>query len=70
MSIFGTTMTGFGIVGSTAKTYSNGMSVYGLMASRSDLMPVAVIAICALSLVIVSLATKKPRNETIRKFFV
>lgn len=42
MSIFGTTMTGFAIVGSTAKAYSNGIGVYGLMASWSGLMHSAV----------------------------
>jgi len=42
MSIFGTTMTGFAIVGSTAKAYSTGIGVYGLMASWSGLMHSAV----------------------------
>ncbi|MEQ1843166.1 MAG: sodium:solute symporter family protein, partial [Verrucomicrobiales bacterium] len=42
MSIFGTTMTGFAIVGSTAKAYSNGIGVYGMMASWSGLMHSAV----------------------------
>jgi SSS family solute:Na+ symporter len=42
MSIFGTTMTGFAIVGSTAKSYTTGVGVYGLMASWSGLMHSAV----------------------------
>lgn len=42
MSIFGTTMTGFAIVGSTAKAYTNGIGVYGLMASWSGLIHSAV----------------------------
>lgn len=42
MSIFGTTMTGFALVGSTGKAYSDGIGVYGLMASWSGLMHSAV----------------------------
>lgn len=38
MSIFGTTMTGFALVGSTGKAYSTGIGVYGLMASWSGLI--------------------------------
>ncbi len=38
MSIFGTTMTGFAIVGSSGKAYSTGVGVYGLMASWSGLI--------------------------------
>lgn len=38
MSIFGTTMTGFAIVGSSGKAYSTGIGVYGLMASWSGLI--------------------------------
>lgn len=38
LSIFGTTMTGFAMVGSTGKAYSTGISVYGLIASWSGLM--------------------------------
>jgi len=38
LSIFGTTMTGFAIVGSTGKAYSTGIAVYGLMASWSGLI--------------------------------
>lgn len=42
MSIFGTTMTGFALVGSTGKAYTSGIGVYGLMASWSGLMHSAV----------------------------
>jgi len=38
MSIFGTTMTAFALVGSTGKAYASGISVYGLMASWSGLV--------------------------------
>jgi len=38
MSIFGTTMTGFALVGSSAETYVSGIGVYGLMASWSGLI--------------------------------
>lgn len=38
MSVFGTTMTGFAIVGSSGKAYSSGVGVYGLMASWSGLI--------------------------------
>lgn len=38
MSIFGTTMTGFALVGSSAETYTSGIGVYGLMASWSGLI--------------------------------
>lgn len=42
MSIFGTTMTGFALVGSTAKSFSSGIGVYGMMASWSGLVHSAV----------------------------
>lgn len=42
MSIFGTTMTGFALVGSTGKAYSSGIGTYGLMASWSGLIHSAV----------------------------
>ena len=38
MSVFGTTMTAFALVGSTGKAYSAGIGVYGLMASWSGLI--------------------------------
>ncbi len=38
MSVFGTTMTGFALVGSTGKAYTHGIGVYGLMASWSGLI--------------------------------
>lgn len=42
MSVFGTTMTGFALVGSTGKAFSSGIGVYGLMASWSGLIHSAV----------------------------
>jgi SSS family solute:Na+ symporter len=42
MSIFGTTMTAFALVGSTGKAYQAGIGVYGLMASWSGLIHSAV----------------------------
>lgn len=38
MSIFGTTMTAFALVGSTGEAYTTGIGVYGLMASWSGLI--------------------------------
>jgi len=38
MSVFGTTMTAFALVGSTGKAYDAGIGVYGLMASSSALV--------------------------------
>ncbi|MHC5028359.1 MAG: sodium:solute symporter family protein [Planctomycetota bacterium] len=38
MSVFGTTMTAFALVGSTGKSYQLGVGVYGLMASSSGLV--------------------------------
>lgn len=42
MSVFGTTMTAFALVGSTGKAFERGIGVYGLMASMSALVHVAV----------------------------
>ncbi len=42
MSVFGTTMTGFALVGSSAKSFEHGIGVYGLMASWSGLIHSAV----------------------------
>ena len=42
MSVFGTTMTAFALVGSTGKAFTNGIGVYGLMASSSGLIHAAV----------------------------
>ena len=42
MSLFGTTMTAFALVGSTGKAYNQGIGVYGLMASWSGLVHSAV----------------------------
>lgn len=38
MSLFGTTMTAFALVGSTGKSYTIGIGVYGLMASSSGIV--------------------------------
>jgi solute:Na+ symporter, SSS family len=42
MSVFGTTMTAFALVGSTGKAYERGIGVYGLMASMSGIVHAAV----------------------------
>jgi SSS family solute:Na+ symporter len=42
MSVFGTTMTAFAMVGSTGEAYSMGIGVYGMMASWSGLVHSAV----------------------------
>ncbi len=42
MSVFGTTMTGFALVGSTGKAYERGIGTYGLMASSSGLIHAAI----------------------------
>ena len=39
MSVFGTTMTAFALVGSTGRSFSKGIGVYGLMASWSAISP-------------------------------
>ena len=41
MSVFGTTMTAFALVGSTSKAFSTGIGTYGLMASSSGLIHAA-----------------------------
>ncbi len=41
MSVFGTTMTAFALVGSTGKTFQIGVGTYGLMASSSGLIHAA-----------------------------
>jgi len=41
MSVFGTTMTAFALVGSTGKSFQSGVGVYGLMASSSGLIHAA-----------------------------
>ena len=38
MSIFGTTMTAFALVGSTGRAFEKGIGVYGLMASWSGII--------------------------------
>lgn len=42
MSVFGTTMTAFALVGSTGEAYNAGIGVYGMMASWSGLIHAAV----------------------------
>jgi SSS family solute:Na+ symporter len=42
MSIFGTTMTAFALIGSTGESFSKGIGVYGLMASWSGIVHSAV----------------------------
>lgn len=42
MSVFGTTMTAFALVGSTGRTFEKGIGVYGLMASWSGIIHSAV----------------------------
>jgi len=42
MSVFGTTMTAFALVGSTGEAYAGGIAVYGLVASWSGLIHTAV----------------------------
>lgn len=41
MSVFGTTMTAFALVGSTSKAFTKGIGTYGLMASSSGLIHAA-----------------------------
>ena len=50
MSVFGTTMTGFALVGSTGKSYASGIGVYGLMASWSGLIHSAVFFLVGIKL--------------------
>ncbi len=38
MSIFGTTMTAFALVGSTGRSFEKGIGVYGLLASWSGIV--------------------------------
>jgi len=50
MSVFGTTMTGFALVGSTGKAFTSGIGVYGLMASWSGLIHSAVFFLVGIKL--------------------
>jgi SSS family solute:Na+ symporter len=50
MSLFGTTMTAFALVGSTGKAYNQGIGVYGLMASWSGLIHSAVFFLVGIKL--------------------
>lgn len=50
MSVFGTTMTGFALVGSSGKAFTSGIGVYGLMASWSGLIHSAVFFLVGIKL--------------------
>jgi len=50
MSVFGTTMTAFALVGSTGKAYTTGIGTYGLMASWSGLVHSAVFFLVGIKL--------------------
>ena len=50
MSVFGTTMTAFALVGSTGKSFERGIGTYGLMASISGLVHAAVFFIVGIRL--------------------
>jgi SSS family solute:Na+ symporter len=50
MSVFGTTMTAFAMVGSTGESYKLGIGVYGLMASSSGLIHAAVFFLVGIKL--------------------
>ena len=50
MSIFGTTMTAFALVGSTGEAYATGIGVYGMMASWSGLVHSAVFFLIGIKL--------------------
>jgi len=47
MSVFGTTMTGFALVGSSGKAFALGIGTYGLMASWSGLIHSAIFFVIA-----------------------
>jgi SSS family solute:Na+ symporter len=50
MSVFGTTMTGFALVGSTGKSFKLGIGVYGMVASWSGLIHSAVFFLVGIKL--------------------
>ena len=50
MSVFGTTMTAFALVGSTGKAFERGVGTYGLMASSSGLIHAACFLLIGLKL--------------------
>lgn len=50
MSVFGTTMTAFALVGSTGKAFERGIGTYGLMASISGLVHAAIFFIIGIRL--------------------
>ena len=50
MSVFGTTMTAFALVGSTAKSYVEGIGVFGLLASWAGLLHAATFFVVGIKL--------------------
>ena len=50
MSVFGTTMTAFALVGSTGKAFERGVGTYGLMASSSGLIHAACFLVIGIKL--------------------
>ena len=50
MSVFGTTMTAFALVGSTGKSFERGIGTYGLMASISGLVHAAIFFVIGIRL--------------------
>jgi len=50
MSVFGTTMTAFALVGSTGKSFERGIGTYGLMASISGLVHAAIFFLIGIKL--------------------
>ncbi len=50
MSVFGTTMTAFALVGSTGKSFERGIGTYGLMASISGLVHMAILFLIGIRL--------------------
>ena len=50
MSVFGTTMTAFALVGSTGKSFERGIGTYGLMASISGLVHAAIFFVVGIRL--------------------
>lgn len=49
MSIFGTTMTAFALIGSTGKTFEVGIGVYGLIASWAGIVHVAMAGVLSVA---------------------
>ena len=57
MSVFGTTMTAFALVGSTGKAFERGVGTYGLMASSSGLIHAACFFLIGVKLWLVMAST-------------